>query len=279
MMGPIQTGGVEPGALVGGVIVVLAGVWTLRIVVRTVGRLVSMVGVSTRPVAAVEPGSVEVEGTVRSAGETVSSQMSDDEAVIREYRSQSWRRDRPGNDNTGTGYVPPLPQSLTPNALNNTASVPFYVEDDTGQVLVDPVKADVSLAADEKDTKRPGYERRERQVEARLEPGDEVYVLGHAMPSEAYSPPERSGLLYKFYRLFGGEYKQLPASEVIEEEELVITRNGGGSEFVISDTPEWRGWLRQVLMTILWTIITLALFAIGGYFVLTGVGVAVPLPF
>jgi hypothetical protein len=278
MIGPAQTGGIELGALIGGVLVALAGLWTLRIAARSVGRLTSMVGVSTEPVESVEPGSVEVEGTVRPAGETVSGRMSDGDAVVAEYRSKSWRRDRDG-DGDGTGYIPPLPQSLTPNALNNTASVPFYVEDDTGEVLVDPVKADVSLSADETDSRRHGYERRQREVEALLEPGDEVYVLGHAVPTDEYSPPERGGLLYRLFRLLGGDYKQIPASEVIEDEDLVITRKGEGTEFVVADTAEWRGWIRQVLMALLWSVISLALFAIGGYFALTGAGVAVPLPF
>ena len=81
-MNPVQTGAIAPGALVGGVLTVVAGLWTLRIAVRSVGRLMSMVGTATRPVEAVEPGTVEVGGTVRSAGETVSGGITDDKAVV-----------------------------------------------------------------------------------------------------------------------------------------------------------------------------------------------------
>jgi len=170
-MYPAQTGAIEPGALAGGVLVAVVGLWTLRVAVRSGGRLASMVGTSTRPVEAVEPGAVEVEGTVRSAGETVSGTLAETDAVVAEYRSQT--RDRGDEDDVS---LPPLPQSLTPNALNKIAAVPFYVEDDTGEVLVDPVKADVSLSADDKDRQRLGPDRRKREVEARLEPGDEVLV-------------------------------------------------------------------------------------------------------
>ena len=273
-MYPAQTGAIEPGALVGGVVGLIVGLWTLRIAVRSVGRLFSMVGASTRPVEAVESGTVEIEGTVRSAGEAVAGDVSGETAVVTEYRSQTRDRDKDSGVN-----LPPLPQSLTPAALNSTAAVPFYVEDDTDRVLVDPVKADVSLAADEKDRQRVGPDRRKSEVEARLEPGDTVYVLGQAVPSEEYSPPERSGLLYRLVRLFGGEYEQVPASDVIEDEELVITRKRDGATFVVSDTPEWRGWIRQALMALLWTVVTAALVAIGGYYLLTGAGVSVPLPF
>lgn len=270
---PAQTGAIEPGTLVGGLLVAVIGVWTLRIAVRSVGRLASMVGTSTRPVEAVEPGTVEVEGTVRSAGKTVSGEVTESKAVVTEYRSQTYDR----SDENNLGLLP-IPQSLTPNALNKTAAVPFYVDDDTGRVLVDPVKADVSLSTETKERERLGADRRKHEVEALLEPGDEVYVLGRAVPSERYSPPERSGILYKLYRLLGGDYKQIPASDVIDDEDLVITRDGERTKFVISDTAEWRGWIRQVLMALLWTALAIALVVIGAYLALTGAGMSSLLP-
>jgi hypothetical protein len=200
--------------------------------------------------------------------------VSDEGAVVTEYRSQRWERDQYDHDDDSF-QMPPLPQQLTPNALNKVGAVPFYVEDDTGRVLVDPVKADVTLDADAKDRQNMGT-RKKREVEARLEPGDEVYVLGDAVPSEEYTPPEPGGLLDKLLAFFGEGYREVPVSEVIQDEDIVITRDGEGSEFIVSDTAEWRGWIRQVLMALLWALITLALFAVGAYFALTGAGVSVP---
>lgn len=271
-MQPMQIGPIAWESLIGGVLLVVVAVWTSRVAVRSTSRLVSMVRTSTTPIEAIDSGPVEIEGVVRSAGETLSG--GPEEAVITEHRSQT--RDR--GDETDFS-LPPLPQSLTPNALNKTASVPFYVEDDTGRVLVDPVKADVSLSTDEKDTQRRGPDRRKKTVKARLEPGDEVYVFGQAIPSENYSPPEKSGLLYRLFRLFGSDYEQVPASDVIEDEAILITRDGDDSNFIISDTSEWRGWIRQALMALLWIAVTVALVALGVNYISTGTASAsVPMP-
>jgi|GEM_PF-3439746 len=269
-----QTGALEPGALVGGVLLVIAGLWVGRFAVRSLGRLATMVGTETRAVEAVEPGTVEVEGTVASAGEAVTGELSDETAVIVEHRSQSEERDRHGHDDSGTLPRIPLPQQLTPNSLNRVSSVPFYVEDDTGRVLVDAARADTSLDADAKDRERTGH-RREYSVEGRLEPGDDVYVLGQAIPAEEYTPPEPSGILHTLLSLFGLSPEKMPASTALDGEDVVITRDGENSEFVVSDTAEWRGWIRQTAMAILWAAITLALVAGGAYVLLTGAGIDV----
>jgi hypothetical protein len=270
-----QSGTLEPGALVGGVLLVLAGLWVGRIAVRSLGRLVTMVGTETRAVEAVEPGTVEVEGTVAPAGGEVESGLEDETAVIVEHRTQTEQRQQYANEQSNSLPRIPLPQQLTPNALNSVSAVPFYVEDDTGRVLVDGARADTSLDADAKDRERVGHQRREYSVEGRLEPGDDVYVLGQAIPAEEYTPPKRDGLLTKLLSLFGVSPTQVPASEAIDGEDLVITRDGENAEFLVSDTAEWRGWIRQVAMAVLWTVIALALVGGGVYFVLTGAGVDV----
>jgi len=269
-----QSGTLEPGALVGGVLLVLAGLWVGRIAVRSLGRLVTMVGTETRAVEAVEPGTVEVEGTVAPAGGEVESGLEDETAVIVEHRTQTEQRQQYANEQSNSLPRIPLPQQLTPNALNSVSAVPFYVEDDTGRVLVDGARADTSLDADAKDRERTGH-RREYSVEGRLEPGDDVYVLGQAIPAEEYTPPEPSGILHTLLSLFGLSPEKMPASTALDGEDVVITRDGENSEFVVSDTAEWRGWIRQTAMAILWAAITLALVAGGAYVLLTGAGIDV----
>jgi len=270
-----QSSTLEPGALVGGVLLVIAGVLAARVAVRSVGRLAAMVGTKTQAVEAVEPGTVEIEGTVADAGEQVESALEDETAVIVEYRHQREDREPLDNDDSGGLDRIPLPQQLTPNALNQVSAVPFYVEDDTGRVLVDAARADTSLDADAKDKDRIGYQRREFSVEGRLEPGDEVYVLGQAIPAEEYTPPKRGGIIPKLLALVRGSHERLPASEAIEGEDLVVTRDGESSTFLVSDTAEWRSWIRQVAMAILWIVVAIALVGGGAYFLLTGAGVDV----
>lgn len=256
----------SPSLIVAGVIAVLAGLWTARIARQSVGKLVAMVRTETQAVADIGPGMVAVEGKVVSAGESVEGRMTGQEAVVTEYRQS---QDDPGHDDTTPNI--PIPQQLVPTNMNRGA-VPFFVEDDTGRVLVDAANASLSLSSDATQHSS-GHETRE--VEARLEPEDDVYVIGEAVPVEEYSTEEDSGggVLRLLLGLFFGEHRRVPASAVMDdvgEQQLVITQQGQ-SHFLIADTAEWRGWLRQSLMSLLWTVVSLLFIAVGGYFVLDGI--------
>lgn len=266
-----------PGLVVAGLLAVLASAWTLRIARRSLRRLAAMLRTETRAVGEIEPGPVEIEGEVVSAGETVEGRMTGDEGVVTEYRQT---RDDPGDAGGGGGPPLPLPQQLVPTAVNRGA-VPFYVDDGSGRVLVDAASADVSLSAD---AKQHSAVRETRTVEARLEPGDDVYVLGTAVPAEEYAPDDADdadgGVLRLLFGFLTGEHRRLPASAVMDDdgtEELVVTRRDG-SAFLIADAAEWRGWIRQGLMAALWTTASVLLIAGGGYLVLGGI-VGLPAPF
>lgn len=267
-MVPAQIGGTDPATAVIGTGVILVGAWLLRIPWRSARRLAAMVRTRTRPVGDVEPGRVEVQGKVVSAGETVEGSLTSDEAVVTEYR-----RTRSGEPGTASTLSLPLPQQLTPNSLNRVAAAPFYLEDETGRVLVDAACADLRLNAD---AKTGSTARGTREVESRLEPGDDVYVLGTAVPAAAYSPAKPGdGVLQTIIGFFLGGHERTPASAVMDDEELVITRRPG-SPFLISDGSEWRGWARQLVTAFLWTVASLVLFVIGGYLVLD-MGPSLPL--
>jgi hypothetical protein len=257
--------GVRPGLIVAGLLAVLAGLWTVRIARQSVAKLVAMVRTETQAVANIGPGLIEVEGEVVSAGESVEGRMTGEEAVVTEYRR---RQDEPGHDDTTPNI--PIPQQLVPTNMNRGA-VPFFVEDDTGRVLVDAANASLSLSSD---ARGHSSGRETREVEARLEPGDEVYVIGEAVPVEEYSPEEDSGgVLRLLFGFFLGEHRRVPASAVMDEvgeDKLVITQQGQ-SQFLIADTAEWRGWVRQGLMIFLWTVVSLLFIAGGGYFFLDGI--------
>lgn len=270
MLSPLQQT-VSPGLIVAGLLAVLAGLWTARIARGSVAKLVAMLRTETQPVADIGPGLVEVEGRVVPAGESVEGKMTGEEAVVTEYRRS---QDEPGQDDTTPDI--PIPQQLVPTNMNRGA-VPFFVEDETGRVLVDAANASLSLRSD---AREHSTARDTRQVEARLEPGDEVYVIGEAVPVETYSPDDDSGgVLRLLLGLFLGEHRRVPASAAMDEvgaDQLVITQRGN-SHFLIADTAEWRGWIRQGLMVLLWTVVSLLFIAVGGYFFLDGI-VGVPSP-
>jgi hypothetical protein len=246
---------------------VAVGVGVLVLFARSsVGRLMTMLRTETRSIADVEPGLVEVEGRVVSAGGSVDSRTygtGDGDAVVTQYR----RSGGPGDD--GRDFTLPVPQQFAPDVLNEEAVVPFYVEDDTGEVLVDPALADVSL---DSDYSRSDSLSDHTEVEALLEPGDTVYVLGEAVPGASYSEraTPRGGIVRSVARLFEG-VGRTTADEVIEDDELVITRTSSSPAFLVSDTSELRGQLRQGLMAVFWTLSGLVAIGGGIYYLAVGI--------
>ena len=254
---------IQPDGPITGLVLVAAGVVLLAVFGRrSVARLLTMVRTETRPVAELEPGQVEIEGTVVSAGEVAadgggSVLTGKDHPVIAESRQ---------SDGDGQNYLPPIPQRFVPDLLTEQNCVPFYVEDDSGRVLVDPALADVSLDSD--------YSRNDtltdhKQIEAALEPEETVTVLGQAIPAEEYDQraTRRSGLLRSIYR-FVRPPLNTTADEVIDDDELVITRTSGSPLFFIADTSARWGALRQGLTVAFWVLA--GLFSIGiGLYVLT----------
>jgi hypothetical protein len=262
--------GVQPGVALGGVLTAVAGVAMLWLARRHVRRLAATVRVDERPVGEVTPGTVAVSGEVVPAGETVTGRVDETEAVVTEYREHSSSK---GGQGSGGSTSRPLALRLTPDVLTRTAAVPFYVDDGSGRVLVDAMHADLSLAADSREREVESG-KRTTELEARLEPGDEVSVVGRAVPADRYDLPSR-GLLGTVVDLVSGSVEQSPASAVLDDEELVVTRDGEGT-FVVSDVGGWRGRARHALAALFWALFALGMIAFGGYLVADALGVGLP---
>jgi len=255
---PLQTSG--PGLAVS-VALILVGIAILAVFTRqSARRLLTMLGTEASEASEVAPGMVELEGTVGAAGETFDANagMTSAEAVVIQSR-QSGGQNNQGGGVPGVGL--PIPQQLTPDVLNDVSARPFYLEDDSGRILVDAANADVSLESD--------YSRHDEltdhaEVEAWLEPGDEVYVLGEAVPAEAY--PERAtpagGRLRRVVHFLKADIRRT-AEDAVDEGELVVTHTPQASQFVVSDTTSGRSLLRQGLMTAFWTGAGLLAIGIG----------------
>jgi hypothetical protein len=261
---PLQTGGPGPAVSVA---FVLVGVGVLAVFARrSVGRLFTMLRTETRSVAGVEPGLVEVEGEVVPAGETVTGRTFEtqtDEAVVTQYRRSG------GPNDDGRDFTLPVPQQFAPELLNEETVVPFYVEDDTGRVLVDPAYADISLDSDHS---RHDNLSDQTTVEAVLQPGEHVYVLGHAVPAGEYPQraTHRGGVVRSILRFFRGGAGRTTAEKALDGEDLVITRTSPAAEFFISDTSERRGMLRLGLMAAFWTLSGLVAVGAGVYLLVDG---------
>lgn len=179
-----------------------AGLFTVYESVGLFRDVVAMVVTRTSSLADLGEGRVEVTGTAAPADETLVDPVSGDEAVAYEYRvaeEEAFKDDLV--DWTRFGYR---------QKADDATAVPFYVEDSGGRVLVDPGDPDV-----EGNKARSGivnlYGTRDEKVHvtdpaeasaafdafvdrhdvddtdrkrvyetARIEPGDDVYVLGTA---------------------------------------------------------------------------------------------------
>jgi hypothetical protein len=164
--------------------------------------VLAMVLTRTSDVGTVREGRVEISGTARAADRTLRDPVSGAEAVAYEYRvtqEEAYKDDL--IDWTRWGYM---------EQADGGVAVPFYVEDETGRVRVEPGDPDDEHAA--RDGAVNLYAVREENVHvdggehppesvrrlfgrtdvsantdrgrvyasARIEPGDEVYVLGTA---------------------------------------------------------------------------------------------------
>jgi hypothetical protein len=245
---PLQTGGPGLGT---SVVLVLVGLGLLAVFARRSGqRLLTMLRTEAAAAGEVVPGMVELEGTVTPAGETfdASAGTKTAEAVVIQSRQSGGSNDQ----NEGIpGLGLPIPQQLAPAALNDVSARAFYLEDDSGRVLVDAANADVSLDSDySRNDQLTDYAR----VEAWLEPGDDVYVLGEAVPAAAYSERATSpgGVLREVARFLKADIRRT-AEDVVDEGELVVTRTPRTAEFLVSDTSDGRSLLRQGLMAAFWT--------------------------
>jgi hypothetical protein len=242
----LQTSGPELGVSVA---LILVGVGVLAVFVRRSGqRLLTMLGTESNEASEVSPGMVELEGTVATAGDTFDANagMKSTEAVVVQSRQSGGQH----NQNEVPGLGLPIPQQLTPDVLNDISARPFYLEDDTGRILVDAANADVSL---ESDYSRHDELTEHAEVEAWLEPGDEVYVLGEAVPAEAYleRATPTGGPLRGVVQFLKADIRRTAEDEA-DEGELVVTNTPQTAEFVVSDTSSGRSLLRQGLMTAFW---------------------------
>lgn len=156
----------------------------------------------------VETGRVRVSGTVRAVTETLEAPLSGRDAVCyelgvtRNLIEAGSTADENGSRTTGSiGPFPPIFRETGPVDDGRTT---FVLEDETGQVVVDPTDALLRLET-ETETVVPGGERpsgslrqylvreteyeptdrRERYRETRIEPEDELSVVGVARPERA----------------------------------------------------------------------------------------------
>lgn len=116
-------------------------------------------------------GDVEVTGTAEVLTEPLTGTYSNLPCLVQEWEK---RRASTGNGTGGGASAEERPLA------QGRDGVPFLVRDDSGTIPVDPTDATLSLATDRSNTSHDI-----RQTEARLEPGDRVYVFGEVCRASA----------------------------------------------------------------------------------------------
>lgn len=111
-----------------------------------------------------EEGTIEVEGTAESLGETLTSPYGDATCLAYSYskKRKERRTDEDGNTTTEWDTV-----------ASGSDSVPFAVVDDTGSIPIDPEGATLGMDGDH--SSRRGDVKR---TESRIDPGDGIHVIG-----------------------------------------------------------------------------------------------------
>jgi len=156
----------------------------------------------TRDIASVDEGVVEVEGEIEPVGKTLTAPVSDEDCVAYEYVATQTRR-------FGSNRY-----RSTVNSGRDT--VPFYVDDGTGRVLVDPEGAEIAVEERETRSVKPESSECDRETtlkEVRVPVEGRTYVFGSASWSD--------------------EHGQVS----ITDEGLPLV--GGPPFFKVSDSSEW----------------------------------------
>ena len=266
------------GSVVGFVAFVGLGIGGLYLASRGYEKYRLMTGVVPTEIAALEPGLAEVTGTVVSAGETLRSPIDDTECVAYSHSRETY-----SDDGSTAGWlwrrlVEWGRQFVEVNYATETVSVPFYVEDATGRVFVDGMKADFALKKDGSRTRGDGPYSRNSDVqythrrEHVLEPGDSVYVFGEAFDGMPELEPA-DGLLAEGLRTvtdaipISSDDKRnlaeafrdaMPDLPEPLDGEFVITDGESIRELLVSDSSERASQRRQFLRVVM--------FAGGGVF-------------
>lgn len=165
----------------------LLGVCLVAVALGNVRTFVRSRRTETTDTGRVSPGVVEVCGEARPIDGTVSAPLSGADALWAEHEITERRR---------LGF-----RNVSRTVDTGTTGTPFAVDDGTGPVTVDPDEAEIRLGRDRESTRvvdsdeKPSATTREylqaetdlgptdnrrTYTERRLEPGDEVYVLGVA---------------------------------------------------------------------------------------------------
>ncbi len=188
-LGPLQSGSngsTDTGALLLGLFALMFAVVGLYYVykgatnLRRGGQVVTGDPIDAGDLDLAE-GAVELEGTARPRGETVSAWYTDTDAIAYRYE----RKEKRHSSGEGASWQ---------TVREGQVAVPFDVEDETGCAPVDPEDADLSL-----DLENTGGGSGTKKLEGRLEPGSTVYVNGVKREVTA-----REGPLADAYEAVGG---------------------------------------------------------------------------
>jgi hypothetical protein len=214
------------------------------------GRLSLLIQASEMPADQVTPGVVKVSGTARAArGDLrVSPGREHDEEYLAYKRIEKVDTDHGNEDEE----LPFLDEDTRERDLG---AVPLYVEDDTGDVLVDTNNADVRLSWD--DTNRSG---RRTTKWAALRPGDQVTVYGTAMPPEQRTPPGLVDSLSDLSDTMAGQ----DFGDIAAEEDTVISKGPQLPYLIVSDRSGIGLLGRQLVYFLAAALLTLGLFGAAG---------------
>lgn len=194
-------------------------------------------------------GAVKVSGTAQPAGE---DRVGYDEPEHLAYRR---KRERKRQQHRADGDV------LDNDTISHEGgdAVPFYVADDTGQVLVDASRASLDLDWDDKSRNGAWTE-----YYATLDAGDEVNVYGTAM-----APGEHSGS--ELVEAFSNDRSNAPTEtfgDHAADESVVVSSTVSDPQFIVTDS----SGLSLLGRTVAWTVA-----AVLGTVLLVALGVAAAL--
>jgi hypothetical protein len=181
-----------------------------------------IVALPTTKINLIKPGLVEISGEAHKADNSVKSPFNGKECFYYKYNIEEKHTKREKNGHTSTSWK---------TIRSGAQSTPFYVNDGSGKVLVDPKEADISISIDEEANSSLGKDPPEhikeflksnnisfegflginktmRYQEHIICPKEKLFIIGTACEDkEGYTI--KKGLQERFYLISDSEEKEI----------------------------------------------------------------------
>lgn len=220
---------------------------------------------ATSEVESAAVGAVELTGAVEPAAGTVTAPLTGEECVVVDYQVEEYKR----HDDLAKEWV---------TVEGDVLAEPFYMNDGTGRMLVDPPGSSTNYDVSEENRAREEYESTAAQPDAL-----DAFIVEHTdlSPTSGYSrrytqeviPVGEEAFVFGDAESAADVEVVLDGVEPASEPELVVTEDDDTEMLLISDKREEELVSGRRYSLVLWGLVGVGVFSLGLWWFFDTIGV------